>query len=151
MLTSSNADPAFTENGFSNWKNAIEKQKGFQKHESSDSHMEAVARYVTAPATVTGDIGDLLSERHALEKSKNRKILMAGEKTGVARQIKTINGECLYTQCYGHALNLAVADAIESVQCISDSLDTVREIGKLDKKSPQRNTKLDKKKSRNQE
>ena len=38
--------------------------------------MEAVARYVTAPATVIGDIGDLLSERHALEKSKNRKILL---------------------------------------------------------------------------
>ena len=33
--------------------------------ESSDSHMEAVA-------TVVGDIGDLLSERHALEKSNNR-------------------------------------------------------------------------------
>ena len=52
----------------------MEKKKGFQKHESSDSHMEAVARYVTAPATVIGDIGDLLSERHALEKSKNKKI-----------------------------------------------------------------------------
>ena len=64
---------------------------------------------------------------------------MAGEKTGVATQIKTIN-----THCYGHALNLAVADAIKSVQCISDSLDTGREIGKLVKNSPQRNTKLDK-------
>ena len=69
MLTSSNADPAFTKNGFCNWKNALEKKKGFQKHESSDSHMEAVARYVTEPATVIGDIGDLLCERHALEKS----------------------------------------------------------------------------------
>ncbi|XP_068704855.1 zinc finger MYM-type protein 1-like [Montipora foliosa] len=308
MLTSSTADPAFTKNGFCNWKNALEKKKGFQKHESSDSHMEAVARYVTAPATVIGDVGDLLCEEHALEKSKNRKILltilsnirylarqalplrgdwntetmcevnsnfhqllklrsqenpeiiewlqkrdekytspeiqnemleamafgmmrkisaniqnatfftsmadetadvsnkeqlvicirwvdhcfvihedyigmhplerttadqvvailknallrmnlniqhargqcydgaatMAGEKTGVATQIKTINGKCLYTHCYGHALNLAVADAIKSVQCLSDSLDTVREIGKLVKKSPQRNTKLDK-------
>ena len=38
--------------------------------------MEAVARYVTAPATVIGDVGDFLSERHALEKSKNRKILL---------------------------------------------------------------------------
>ena len=46
--------------------------------------------------------------------------------------------------CYGHALNLAVADAIKSVKCISDSLETVREIAKLAKKSPQRNTKLDK-------
>ena len=41
-------------------------------HESSDSHMEAVARYVKAPATLIGDIGDLLPERHALEKSNNR-------------------------------------------------------------------------------
>ena len=40
--------------------------------------MEAVAlRYVTAPATVIGDIFDLLSERHAIEKSKNRKILLS--------------------------------------------------------------------------
>ena len=61
MLTSCNADPAFTKNGFSNWKNAMEKKKGFQMQESSDSHMEAVARYVTAPATVTGDIRDFLS------------------------------------------------------------------------------------------
>ena len=56
-------------------------------------------------------------------------------------QIKTINGKCLYTHCYGHASNLA---AITSVQCISDSLDTVREVGKLGKESPQRNTKEDK-------
>ena len=64
MLTSPNADPAFTKNGFSNWKNAMETKKGFQKHKASDSHMEAVARYVTAPATVihVGDISDLLSE-----------------------------------------------------------------------------------------
>ena len=38
-------------------------------------HMEAVARHVTAPAT--GNIGDLLSERHTLEKSKNRKIFFS--------------------------------------------------------------------------
>ena len=34
------------------------------------SHMEAVATYVTAPATVIGDIGDLLSGRHALRKEQ---------------------------------------------------------------------------------
>ena len=69
MLTSHNADPAFTKNAFSQWKNA----NGRKRKESFDSHMEAFARYVTAPATVIGDIGDLLSERHALQKSKNRK------------------------------------------------------------------------------
>ena len=54
----------------------MERKKGFQTHESSDSHMEEVVRYVTAPGTVKGDIGDLLSE-HALENSKNRKILLS--------------------------------------------------------------------------
>ena len=58
------------------------------------------------------------------------------EKTGVATQIKALNSKCLYTHCYGHALSLAVADAIKSVKCISDSLETVREIAKLVKKSP---------------
>ena len=67
---------------------------------------------------------------------------MAGEKTGVATQIKALNSKCLYTHCYGHALKLAVTDAIKSVKCISDPLETVRETAKLVKKSPQRNTKL---------
>ena len=75
---------------------------------------------------------------------KMRLITMAGEKTGGATQIKALNSKCLYTHCYGHALNLAVADAIKSVKCISDSLETARETEKLVKKSPQRNTKLDK-------
>ncbi|XP_029212425.2 uncharacterized protein LOC114976181 [Acropora millepora] len=52
---------------------------------------------------------------------------MAGEKTGVAIQIKALNSECLYTHCFGRALNLAVADAIKSVKCISDSLETKRD------------------------
>ena len=56
---------------------------------------------------------------------------MAGKKTGVATQIKTVNGKCLDTHCYGHPLNLAVADVIKSVHCVSDSLDTAREIVKL--------------------
>ena len=56
MLTSSNADPAFAKNGFSNWKNSVYKKRGFQKHESSDPHMQAAARYVSAPETVIGDI-----------------------------------------------------------------------------------------------
>ena len=39
--------------------------------------MRIVARYDTASATVVGYIGDWLSGRHALEKSKNRKILLS--------------------------------------------------------------------------
>ena len=56
----------------------------------------------------------------------------ADEKTGVATQIKTVNGKYLYRHSCGLSLDLlAVADAIKSVQCISDSVDTVRKIGKL--------------------
>jgi len=53
------------------------KRRDFKGTKSSHSHMEAVARYLTAPATVIGDIGDLLSERHALERSMNRTILLS--------------------------------------------------------------------------
>lgn len=53
------------------------------------------------------------------------------EKTGVATKIKALNSKCLYTHCYGHALNLAIVDAIKSVKCINDSLESVREIAKL--------------------
>ena len=67
----------------------------------------------------------------------DRAATKADEKTGVATQIKTTNGKYLYRHCCGLPVNLAVADAIKSVQCISDSLDTVCKIGKLVK-----NTKL---------
>ena len=77
MLTSSNADPAFTKMDFLTGKMRWRKRKDFKStRRLIRMHMEAVARYVTAPATVIGDIGDLLYERHALEKSKNRKILL---------------------------------------------------------------------------
>ena len=42
MLTSSYEDLAFTKNRFSNWKNAMEKKKAFQKQESSDSHIKEI-------------------------------------------------------------------------------------------------------------
>ena len=68
---------------------------------------------------------------------------MAGAKTGVATQIKAINGKSLYTHCYGHALSLAVGDSIKSVACLKGVFEVMHEICKLIKKSPKRNTKLD--------
>ena len=67
---------------------------------------------------------------------------MAGTKTGIATQIKAINGKCLYTHCYGHALNLAVADSIKSIDCLKSTFEIGHEICKLIKKSPKRSTKL---------
>ena len=40
---------------------------------------------------------------------------MTGKKKGVATVIKNINGKCLYTHCYRHALNLAVGDSVKNV------------------------------------
>ena len=68
---------------------------------------------------------------------------MAGTKTGVATQIKAINSKCLYTHCYGHALNLAFADSIKSIDCLKSTFEIGHEICKLVKKSPKRSTKLD--------
>ena len=38
---------------------------------------------------------------------------MSGSKSGVATRFKEENEKRLFTHCYGHALNLAVGDAIK--------------------------------------
>ena len=50
--------------------------KGLQKHESSECHKEAVARWCEIPSTVEGDIGEMISTQHALEKYNGRRILL---------------------------------------------------------------------------
>ena len=134
----------------------------------------AVIRYISTPAEVIGDVGELLCNQHAELKMKSLKVLLAilgnirylvrqalplrgnwnletgseenclismhlrienvrgqcyngkftiaGGKIGVATQIKALNSKCLYTQCYGHALNLAVADAAKLLKCIKQLL-----------------------------
>ena len=49
---------------------------------------------------------------------------MAGAKTGVATQIKSINPKCLFTHCYGHALDLAVGDVFKNVPQLREALET---------------------------
>ena len=61
----------------------------------------------------------------------NGTVAMAGAKTGIAAQIKAINRKCLYTYCYGHTLNLAVADSIKSTDCLKTNFETGHEICKL--------------------
>ena len=56
---------------------------------------------------------------------------MAGAKTGVATQIKAINGKCLYTHCDGHALNLAVGDSVKSVACLKSLKSCTRFVSSL--------------------
>ena len=67
---------------------------------------------------------------------------MSGKASGVATQFKLENEKMLYSHCYGHALNLAIKDACDKVECLKEAFDSIREICKLVKKSPQRDTKL---------
>ena len=63
---------------------------------------------------------------------------MAGCRTGVATTLLQKEPRALYTHCYGHALNLAVQDAVKANPVLRDTLDTVEEMTKLIKKSPKR-------------
>ena len=67
---------------------------------------------------------------------------MSEAKSGVATRIKALNEKCLFTHCYGHVLNFSVKDACSDVKCLKDTFDTAREICKLVKLSPQRDTHL---------
>lgn len=64
-------EPAFIRKGFSNWKDATSL---FRKHEESSCHKEAVEAVITLPR-VTCDVGELLSQAHAVEKEENRRCL----------------------------------------------------------------------------
>ena len=67
---------------------------------------------------------------------------MSGAKNGVAKKFKEQNPKMLYTHCYGHALNLAVKDTCTKVRSMKDCFDIAREITKLIKDSPKKETLL---------
>ena len=65
---------------------------------------------------------------------------MACTKSGVATQLKLLNGKCFFTHCYGHAFNLGVVDVIRNMKDLREVFSTAYEIYKLVKKSPKPNT-----------
>ena len=58
------------------------------------TNSEAVARYISIPAEVIGDVGELLCNQHAEEKMKSRKVLLAilGNIRYLARQALPLRG-----------------------------------------------------------
>ena len=69
---------------------------------------------------------------------------MTGSKTGVATRLMAEEPCALLTHCYGHALNLAVGDAIKQSKVCHDALDVAFEISRLIRFSPKRSAALDK-------
>ena len=63
---------------------------------------------------------------------------MSGAKNGVAKQLADIEKRALYTHCYCHALNLAIADTMKQSKVCRDALDLAFEITKLIKFSPKK-------------
>ena len=76
MISSTKSEHVFTKYGFTNWKKALEKNKGFLKHENSDSHKEATERLITAPKSTKCDIDEMMSDIAQEEKETNRKMLL---------------------------------------------------------------------------
>ena len=55
-----------------------------------------------------------------------------------AKDFKDVEPRALYLHCFGHSLNLAVADTLKGVKVMSDVLDHALDICKLLKFSPRR-------------
>ena len=68
---------------------------------------------------------------------------MSGARKGVAAMIRQEESRALYMHCYGHALNLAVADTVKQSKVCRDALDTTFAITRLIKFSPNRNSAFD--------
>ena len=64
---------------------------------------------------------------------------MSGSRNGVATQIAREENRALYVHCFGHALNLAVADTVKQSKVCRDALEIALEVTKLVKFSPKRN------------
>lgn len=69
---------------------------------------------------------------------------MAGRKSGVQTRIKAKEPKALFNHCHGHLLNLACSDNVKQIDVMRNALDNAYEITKLVKKSPQRDTYLEK-------
>ena len=76
MISSNKAEDAVTKIGYTNWKKALEKNKGFAKHQASGCHKEATERLITAPTTAKGDIAYLIDENSQAIKQNNREMLL---------------------------------------------------------------------------
>ena len=73
-ISASKLEPTFIMQGFRNWKKACEKDCGFDKHEKSECHKEAVDRYVMAPSI--GNAGEMLPTQYKKERIESRRIFL---------------------------------------------------------------------------
>ena len=56
---------------------------------------------------------------------------MAGTESGVATQLKLLNRKCVFTHCYGHALELTFGGVIQNLKDVKEIFSTAYQIRKL--------------------
>ena len=61
---------------YDNWKKALKKGSGSERHEKADYQREAVLRYETAPSSAIGNICEMKSSAYAAKRLENRKMLL---------------------------------------------------------------------------
>ena len=85
-------------------------------------------------------MGTNLKIENAQGQCYDRAPAIAGSKSSVVTQLKLLNGKCLFTHWYGHALYLAVGDVIRNLKDLKEMFPTVHEICKLVLKNHQNAT-----------
>lgn len=75
MLKNVKVEDSFVTTGYTNWKNARSTDKGFNKHESSKCHKQALQRLVEIPKS-TEDVSQLLQSNHTNLQSQSRASLL---------------------------------------------------------------------------
>ena len=68
---------------------------------------------------------------------------MSGSKSGVATQIAKEEQRALHLHCFGHILNLGVAESVKKSKVCCDALEPAMEVTKLVKFSPKKNALFD--------
>ena len=69
-LSNSKIEPRFISEGYTNWKDAQSKGRGFPGHHNSECHKEAVERIVELPES-NMDVGESLSSDYADNRSSS--------------------------------------------------------------------------------
>ena len=68
-----------------------------------------------------------LDLHHCRGQYYDRAANITGSRSGTATQICEVEKHAVFIHCYGHALNLAVADVVKQSKLVCDILDTVGE------------------------
>ena len=66
----------FTKSGYSNWKNSMEKKKGFRAHQKTNAHKEAVSRYIQHKLADSCTIDQQMDRLLRVQQAENRKMLL---------------------------------------------------------------------------